>query len=138
MGCGGVRTDTGPTGRGRGLCAGSWGCRPTALVDSRCRLERTPQGVLVHGEIDLDTARPLSEELHQAARAAVDGTFLIDLSNVTFMDSSGVVTLMQAVDLLGKKHIVIRSSRQVFTLLEIVGFTDGWLSQVEVLPPSDG
>ena len=64
-------------------------------------------------------------------------TFLIDLSGVTFMDSSGVVTLMQAVELLGSKRIVIRSSRQVFTLLEIVGFTDGWLSDVEVLPPAE-
>jgi len=106
-------------------------------VDSRCRLEKTPHGVLIHGEIDLDTARPFGDELGKAAKEAEGDTFLIDLSGVTFMDSSGVVTLMQAVELLGSKRIVIRSSRQVFTLLEIVGFTDGWLSDVEVLPPAE-
>ena len=48
--------------------------------------------VIVDGELDLDTAPKLAEILGQFA----NGTVRIDLTGVTFMDSSGLKTLLVA------------------------------------------
>jgi len=121
----------------RGTCG--WqerGCRPNQAVPSTWGLDRTSDGVLVHGEIDLHSARSFAESLHDEARAATGDGFVVDLSGVTFMDSTGVVTLIQAVGFDGR-HVVIQSSRQIFTLLVLVGLADGVMPTVEVLPPRD-
>ena len=47
----------------------------------------------MYGELDLASAEPFRGELSAAVRGASDTTFLVDLSGVTFMDSSGLRAL---------------------------------------------
>jgi anti-anti-sigma factor len=104
---------------------------------SRWALDRTPNGIVVHGEIDLDTAGPFTDELLDASTQATSGEFLIDLSDVTFLASAGVAALMGAIQLLNGKHVVVQASKQVFAVLDLVGLTDGSVPTVEVRPPPD-
>jgi anti-anti-sigma factor len=62
-------------------------------------------------------------------------SFLVDLSGVTFMDSAGLRALIQVLELRSGKDIIVQSSPQVFTLLHLVGLSDGVLSNVVVRPP---
>jgi len=62
-------------------------------------------------------------------------SFLVDLSGVTFMDSAGLRALIQVLELRSGKDIIVQSSPQVFTLLHLVGLTDGALSNVAVRQP---
>jgi anti-anti-sigma factor len=108
--------------------------RPTV---SRWALDRTPNGIVVHGEIDLDTTGPFTDELLDASTQATGDEFLIDLSDVTFLASAGVAALMGAIRVLKGKHVVIQSSKQVYAVLDLVGLTDGSVPTVEVRPPPD-
>jgi anti-anti-sigma factor len=51
------------------------------------QVERTPQGAIVHarGEVDRSTAQELRQCLTELA-----GNVIVDLSGVTFLDSSGM------------------------------------------------
>ena len=109
--------------------------RPTV---SRWVLDRTPNGIVVHGEIDLDTTGPFTDELLDASTQATGDEFLIDLSDVTFLASAGVAALMGAIRVLKGTHVVIQSSKQVYAVLDLVGLTDGSVPTVEVRPPPDG
>ena len=62
-------------------------------------------------------------------------SFLVDLSGVTFMDSAGLRALIQVLELRSGKDIIVQSSPQMFTLLHLVGLTDGALPNVVVRPP---
>jgi anti-sigma B factor antagonist len=63
-------------------------------------------GVAVRGELELATAPELSAALDEAIRAT-EGPFVIDLSNVGFLDSSGIACLMRARALLGRDDRVL-------------------------------
>jgi anti-sigma B factor antagonist len=63
-------------------------------------------GVAVRGELELATAAELSAALDEAIRAS-EGPFVIDLSNVGFLDSSGIACLMRARALLGREDRVL-------------------------------
>jgi anti-anti-sigma factor len=107
-------------------------------VEAPWSLVRTEHGVSVAGEIDLSTARNFEEQLLAVAMEA-DIAFVIDLSGVTFMDSAGVQALIDVVDAVPGTDVTMISSRQVFTLLDLVGFTRGaWANVVLVPPPEDG
>jgi anti-sigma B factor antagonist len=58
-------------------------------------------GVAVRGEIELATSAELSAALDEAIRAS-EGPFVIDLSQVDFLDSSGIACLVRARALLGR------------------------------------
>jgi anti-sigma B factor antagonist len=58
-------------------------------------------GVAVRGELELATAAELSAALDDAIRES-EGPFVIDLTNVSFLDSSGIACLMRARALLGR------------------------------------
>jgi anti-sigma B factor antagonist len=58
-------------------------------------------GVAVRGELELATASELSAALDEAIRAS-EGPFVIDLTNVDFLDSSGIACLIRARALLGR------------------------------------
>jgi anti-anti-sigma regulatory factor len=60
---------------------------------------------------------------------------LMDLSGVTFMDSAGIRALIRLMELRSGRSLVVRPSRQVFMLLELVALTDGVLPDVEILEP---
>jgi anti-sigma B factor antagonist len=63
-------------------------------------------GVAVRGELELATATELSAALDEAIRTS-EGPFVIDLSNVGFLDSSGIACLMRARALLGREDRVL-------------------------------
>jgi anti-anti-sigma factor len=104
---------------------------------SKCAIDRTQNGIAVHGEIDLDTTGSFTDALLDASTQATGDEFLIDLSDVTFLASAGVAALMGAIQVLDGKHVVIQASKQVFAVLDLVGLTDGSVPTVEVRRPPD-
>ena len=99
-------------------------------------LERIDDGVAVRGEIDLATAGDLAEALYDAA-ATTDTGFLIDLSQVTFIDSTGIDALTRVLNVHADKRFVIVPSNQVFTLLHLSGLTNGAWPNVDLRSPAD-
>ena len=98
-------------------------------------LDRTSEGVLVRGEIDLATADSFEKQASEAVMEAANASVLIDLSGVTFMDSTGIRALIRVLELSSGKTQIVQPSRQVFTLLHLVGLIDGVLPNVEVRQP---
>jgi anti-anti-sigma factor len=98
-------------------------------------LDATAQGVLVRGEIDLDTANEFEAQASEALTRSGVGVCLIDLSGVTFMDSAGLRALIRVLELREGLRMIVRPSRQVFTLLHLCGLTNGALPNVLVREP---
>ena len=59
-------------------------------------------GVAVKGEVDIADAQALDDALQKAIIESV-GAFVIDLSELKFIDSSGIHVLHRARDLLGRE-----------------------------------
>ena len=59
-------------------------------------------GVAVKGEVDIADSRALEDALQKAIITSV-GAFVIDLSDLKFIDSSGLHVLHRARDLLGRE-----------------------------------
>jgi anti-anti-sigma factor len=59
-------------------------------------------GVVVKGEVDIADAEVLNDTLHKAIINSV-GAFVVDLSDLEFIDSSGLHALHRARDLLGRE-----------------------------------
>ena len=98
-------------------------------------LARTAEGLFAHGEIDLATADPFEERATEAVMEAAGSSVLMDLSGVTFMDSTGMRALIRVLELRSGKSLIVQPSRQVFMLLQLFALTDGVLPNVEVLQP---
>jgi anti-anti-sigma factor len=58
--------------------------------------------VVVRGELDMSTAAELAATLDDAIRESV-GTLIVDLSDLVFLDSSGVKELIRARAVLGSE-----------------------------------
>ena len=112
------------------------GIRTHPPMSDQWSLVRTDAGVSVRGEIDLSTAGDLEEQLHAAAMEA-GITFEIDLSDVTFIDSTGITAMIHVVDAVPGTDVVVRASRQVFMVLDLVGMAEGAWTNVVVLPPPE-
>jgi anti-anti-sigma factor len=95
----------------------------------------TAEGLVAHGEIDLDTATAFEAQASEAVLLSTAGTFLIDLSGVTFMDSGGLRALIRVLEFHDGQRIIVQPSRQVFTLLHLAGLTNGALPNVLVREP---
>jgi anti-sigma B factor antagonist len=83
-------------------------------------------GIAVRGEVDLSTA-PLVEERLDAAIRDSAGPFVLDLSAVAFLDSSGVNVLLRARALLGRADralLVVCPDGQVRRVLALAGIDD--------------
>ena len=79
-----------------------WGKgRPREFVVEADPLNGAP-GVLVRGELDIDTAPRLTGVLDREIGASV-GPFVVDLCDLNFLDSSGVNVLLRARALLGRE-----------------------------------
>ena len=98
-------------------------------------LARTAEGLFAHGEIDLATADPFEERASEAVMRVTGSSVLIDLSGVTFMDSWGMRALIRVLELRSGKSLIVKPSRQVFMLLQLVALTDGLLPNVQILEP---
>ena len=82
--------------------------------------------MLVRGELDIDTAPRLTAALDEAIRESV-GTFIVDLCDVDFLDSSGVNVLIRARALLGgedRELAVICPPGPARRILEITNIED--------------
>jgi len=87
--------------------------------------ERSP-ALVVSGEVDLDSREQFLEALHQTIRRN-DGAARVDLSGVTFMDSSGISALIEcqqrALDD-GSQIVLIEPSDPCRRVIEILGLGD--------------
>ena len=95
-------------------------------------------GVAVRGELEIATAPDLTAALDEAIRRT-SGPFVIDLSNVGFLDSSGINCLMRARALLGRDDRTLAlicpagSSRRALDLVGIDELVALYASREEVL-----
>jgi anti-anti-sigma factor len=84
------------------------------------------RGLALHGDLDL-TAAPRIEEQIQSALLDGVGAFVLDLSGLSFMDSSGVHELLRARSLLGREDrplVVVCPPGPVRRVLEAIGVAD--------------
>jgi anti-anti-sigma factor len=91
---------------------------PTTLAGAR--------GIALRGELDL-TGAPRIEEHVQSALLNGGGAFVLDLSELTFMDSTGVNALLRTRSLLGREQrdlVVVCPPGPVRRVLEIIGVID--------------
>jgi len=104
-------------------------------MPDRWGLDRTAEGLSVHGEIDLATAEPFEEQAGEAVMDAPGSSVLLDLSGVTFMVSAGLHALIRVMELRSGKSLTVQPSRAVFKVLQLIALTDGVLPNVEILEP---
>lgn len=82
--------------------------------------------IQLEGEVDVQTSTEIRDRLVAAAAEAGDGTLVVDLGLVTFLDSSGLSALIAGLKALrargGRMHIV-NPSPVVARTLEITGMT---------------
>jgi anti-sigma B factor antagonist len=74
--------------------------RPREFAIESAPLGGAP-GVVVRGEVDVSTAPRLADALDVAIRGS-EGAFVIDLSDLDFLDSTGVSVFVRARALLGR------------------------------------
>ena len=99
--------------------------RPPGLAVERAHFSGAP-GVLLRGEMDLDTAPELTATLDAAIRES-RGAFVIDLCDVTFLDSSGVSVLVRARAVLGREEralLIICPPGPARRIFELAGIDD--------------
>jgi anti-anti-sigma factor len=87
-------------------------------------VRRADGRVAVTGEIDLSSALRLTDDVLAAAGDDADAPLELDLSGVTFIDSSGLqalITVTQAV----RRPVHIGASSRVFVALDVAGLTNG-------------
>jgi anti-anti-sigma factor len=93
-------------------------------------VERHPENdvvrVVVHGELDMETAPRVSEELI-AAEADAPATLILDLRDVSFFDSSGLQVVLDA-DVrareAGRTFVVLPGEGEPRRVLELAEVTD--------------
>jgi anti-sigma B factor antagonist len=88
--------------------------------------ERETTVVALEGEIDLSTA-PEAEQRIQAAEETSPSRLVIDLREVTFMDSSGLRVLLTAhrrAEEAGRGFALVKGGGTVNRLLDVTGLTD--------------
>jgi anti-sigma B factor antagonist len=84
------------------------------------------RGLALRGELDL-TGAPRIEEQIQSALLEGAGAYVLDLSGLTFMDSTGVNTLLRARSLLGREQrelVVVCPPGAVRRVLDVIGVGD--------------
>ncbi|HEX6116573.1 MAG TPA: STAS domain-containing protein [Solirubrobacterales bacterium] len=88
--------------------------------------ERETTIVALEGEIDLSTV-PEAERLITDAEAGRPARLVIDLSEVTFMDSSGLRVLLTAhrrAEEAGRGFAIVKGGDTVNRLLEVTGLSE--------------
>lgn len=99
-------------------------------MESQFRLEVRSAGraevITVRGELDLASAPALEKELERASELGPE-LLLLDLSELDFMDSTGLSILVkahqQATDA-GREFALVRGPQQVQRLLTLTGVAD--------------
>ena len=94
-----------------------------ALLQFRFASNGTAETLYVRGELDISSA----PSFERAAADALDGqggAFHVDLSGLTFMDSSGARGLLHVhtrVEALGRRLVVISPTRAVRRVIDLMG-----------------
>jgi anti-anti-sigma factor len=107
------------------------------VLDVRTSREGETSVVTAHGELDMSTVPALEEAIR--AGAGETGRVALDLSGVTFIDSSGLNLLLRSrrESLRDGWELELRSpSQPVLRLLDVTGL-DEHLAPVERRPPPD-
>jgi anti-anti-sigma factor len=102
--------------------------QPQAFEVEDSPVGRAP-GIAVRGEVDLATVAVLGEALDAAIRQS-EGALILDLSDVDFIDSSGLHALLRARGLLGREDRslgVICGPGPARRALEVAGIMDLFL-----------
>jgi anti-anti-sigma factor len=99
--------------------------RPDSERDFRCEVEpdRASVRVIPFGELDTDTVAQVEDRLSELQQAGFREVVL-DLRNLTFMDSSGVHVILAADRVArrdGTSFVVIAGSRPIQRLFDIAG-----------------
>ena len=96
------------------------------IVTMDVALERAPGHTLVTvaGEVDLATAPALASALSEVTEA--DGPLVIDLTEVAFLDSSGLSVLLQARERLGGGGVVrlVAKRPAILRVLAVTGLDE--------------
>lgn len=80
--------------------------------------------VTATGDIDLASAPPMDKAIEAAVRAIEAEAVVVDLSRVTFLDSSGICVLLRGRRLADEQHVsyqVVGAEGLVLTVLELTG-----------------
>ncbi len=99
--------------------------------------------VAVAGEVDLETASQLGDHALEALRE-VSVHLALELSGVTFMDSTGLkvlLSILRRVELAHGTMALVGATRSVHRILELTGLDQAFdhYDEVGALPPvSDG
>lgn len=104
-----------------------------AVGDPPLRVDQGPDGIVLTGEIDAHTAGLLRDVLFPGPP---DGDLSIDVSNVTFIDSSGLSVVLeahQAFERDGRRLVLIAPSRPVARVIAVSGL----VAHLHVEPPLD-
>jgi anti-sigma B factor antagonist len=78
--------------------------------------------VVVSGDVDLGTAPDFEDELARAVEGGLDGGLVIDLSGVSFIDSTGLNALVRAFErqrLAGEGLALVSDDSRVTMMLEV-------------------
>ncbi len=89
--------------------------------DAPLRVERGPESIVLIGEIDAHTEAQVRDEL---TRAPDSGDVRVDLSGVTFIDSSGLRVVLQTHQNLlqeGRRLVLVAPSTAVSRLIVVAG-----------------
>jgi anti-anti-sigma factor len=105
-------------------------------MDQSYSVRRTDGRVSVFGDIDLGSALGFADDLLAAVRAGGEDLEL-DLSGVTFIDSSGLQALISVVQSV-RRPVRIAASSRVFVALDVIGLTRGDWANVTVRRVEDG
>jgi anti-anti-sigma factor len=100
-------------------------------------VETTQEGIRAHGEIDVAVADDFFSELC-ASLVAARTPFVVDMRDVTFIDSVGLSALICVMSLTKGADMVIQTSPQVFRILDIAGVTMSHPWKNVVVVPPDG
>ena len=105
------------------------------FVPMQLEIIETDDGFRLKGELDMATAGDLSEVLRTVSGRA--DPMVLDLSEVSFMDSSGLRALLDAAGLPEEQRptVLLDPSPQVRRLLDIS--IPGGIPGLEVRPPSE-
>jgi anti-anti-sigma factor len=96
--------------------------------------------VAVTGEVDMLNASRLRAALHEAVARAGTGTIVLDLGEVTFLDSTGVQALLDGYHsaMVAGGRLTVRGARgTAYRVLQIVGLTRIFGLAPDCSPPGD-
>ena len=122
----------------------------TAVQAPRLETRATTVGgasaIAVTGELDIETASQLSDEVERAVWTTV-GAFVLDLSELTFLDSSGIHALLRARALLGREDrplVLVCPTGPARRVLDLASVLDMFVTYpspeaaADALVPADG